>query len=62
MEFLWEICPRAWNVTPPDGAREAGLRCIGITTTYPAAQLTLADRVIDSLSSFTPAFVRSLEP
>lgn len=48
-----------WGIA---SAREAGLRCIGITTTYPAAQLTLADRVIDSLSSFTPAFVRSLEP
>lgn len=48
-----------WGIT---SAKEAGMRCIGITTTYPAGQLTLADRVIDSLSGFTPEFIRSLPP
>jgi beta-phosphoglucomutase len=41
-------------------AQDAGLRCIGITTTYPAQELAMADRVITSLAEFTPAFVRSL--
>jgi beta-phosphoglucomutase len=42
-------------------ARDAGLVCVGITTTYGRQELGLADRVIDSLSEFTPAFIRSLD-
>jgi beta-phosphoglucomutase len=41
-------------------AKDAGLACVGITNTYPREELQLADRVIDSLSEFTPAFIRSL--
>jgi beta-phosphoglucomutase len=47
-----------WGI---ESARAAGLRCIGITHTYPADQLSLADRVVESLSEFTPALVRSLD-
>jgi HAD superfamily hydrolase (TIGR01509 family) len=46
-----------WGIV---SAKEAGLACVGITTTYPANELALADRIIDSLSEFTPAFIRSL--
>lgn len=43
-----------------ESARTAGLRTVGITHTYPAAQLGPADVVITSLAEFTPALVRSL--
>jgi beta-phosphoglucomutase-like phosphatase (HAD superfamily) len=43
-----------------ESARAAGLRTVGITHTYPADQLAMADVVIDSLSEFTPELVRSL--
>jgi beta-phosphoglucomutase len=46
-----------WGIV---SAKEAGLACVGITTTYPPNELGMADRVIDSLSEFTPAFIRSL--
>jgi beta-phosphoglucomutase len=46
-----------WGIV---SAKEAGLACVGITTTYPARELVMADRIIDSLSEFTPAFIRSL--
>jgi beta-phosphoglucomutase len=45
-----------WGIV---SAKEAGLACVGITTTYPPGELALADRIIDSLAEFTPAFVRS---
>lgn len=45
-----------------ESARAAGLPCVGITTTYPREQLTLADRIIDSLAEFTPSFARSFDP
>jgi beta-phosphoglucomutase len=41
-------------------ARDAGLTCVGITNTYGRQELGLADRIIDSLSEFTPAFIRTL--
>ena len=41
-------------------ARAAGLRTIAITTSYPAATLTSADRVIASLDEVTPDFVAAL--
>jgi beta-phosphoglucomutase len=41
-------------------ARDAGLPCVGITSTYPRSELALADRIIESLAEFTPAFIRSL--
>ncbi len=43
-----------------ESARAAGLKCVGITTTYPASDLSLADRVIGSLEEFTTPFLRSL--
>jgi beta-phosphoglucomutase len=46
-----------WGIV---SARDAGLSCVGITTTYPRAELQRANRIIDSLSEFTPAFVHSL--
>jgi HAD superfamily hydrolase (TIGR01509 family) len=41
-------------------AKAAGLRCIGVTTTFPASKLSLADRVVDSLDDVTPGLVREL--
>jgi len=42
-------------------ARTAGLRTVGITHTYPAAELAdAADAVIDHLDRFTPALVAAL--
>lgn len=46
-----------WGI---ESAKAAGLACVAITNTYPEAELSSADRVIGSLSEFTPAFVRSL--
>jgi beta-phosphoglucomutase len=46
-----------WGI---ESAKAAGLRCVGITNTYPRSELVLADRVIDSLAEFTPALIRSL--
>jgi beta-phosphoglucomutase len=46
-----------WGI---ESAKAAGLRCVGITNTYPRNELVLADRVIDSLEEFTPALIRSL--
>jgi beta-phosphoglucomutase len=46
-----------WGI---ESARAAGLRCVAITHTYPADQLSHADRVVESLAEFTPALVQSL--
>jgi beta-phosphoglucomutase len=46
-----------WGI---ESARTAGLKCVGITTTYPAPELWNADRVIDSLHQFSPDLIRSL--
>jgi beta-phosphoglucomutase len=46
-----------WGI---ESARAAGLRCIAITHTYPADQLRMADRIVESLGEFTPALVQSL--
>ena len=46
-----------WGI---ESARAAGLRCIAITHTYPADQLSHADRVVESLAQFTPALVQSV--
>ena len=42
-------------------AKAAGLRCVGITTTYPASELGAADHVIESLEEFTPELIRKLD-
>jgi beta-phosphoglucomutase len=39
-----------WGIA---SAKGAGLRCVGITQTYPAADLPGADAIIDSLDEFT---------
>jgi beta-phosphoglucomutase len=36
-----------------ESARGAGLRCVGDTTSYPAAELTAAELVVDSLKALT---------
>jgi len=36
-----------------ESARGAGLRCVGVTTSYPAAELTGAELVADGLSALT---------
>lgn len=46
-----------WGI---ESARAAGLKCVAVTTTYPAAELTAADRVIASLSEFSPELIRTL--
>lgn len=41
-------------------AKAAGLRCIGVTTTFPASKLQLADRIVTSLDEITAPLIRSL--
>lgn len=41
-------------------AKAAGLACIGITHSYSADALGLADLIVDSLDEITPALVRTL--
>lgn len=46
-----------WGI---ESAKAAGLRCVGITHTYPRHELSAADAVIDRLADFTPDLIRSL--
>lgn len=46
-----------WGI---DSAAAAGMRCIGITHTYPAAELSAADLVVESLEQLTPELIRTL--
>jgi beta-phosphoglucomutase len=46
-----------WGI---ESAKTAGMKCVGITNTYPASELTTADRVIASLDEFTEALISSL--
>lgn len=46
-----------WGI---ESAKAAGLRCIAITNTYPAHELTMADEVITSLDEFTLELVGRL--
>jgi HAD superfamily hydrolase (TIGR01509 family) len=41
-------------------AKAAGLRCIGITTTFPAAKLSLADTIVHSMDEITQDTIRLL--
>ena len=43
-----------------ESARAAGLRCVGITQTYPADALPGSDVIIDSLDQFTIELIASL--
>ncbi len=56
--------PHAWRSRTPDGessrAQTAGMKCVGITHTYPAAELTDAETVVSRLDEFTPELIRQL--
>ena len=46
-----------WGI---ESAKTAGLKCVGITNTYTASQLSMADRVVASLAEFTTELIRTL--
>jgi beta-phosphoglucomutase len=46
-----------WGI---QSAKTAGMKCVGITHTYPASELTAADAVIASLDDFTEDLIRRL--
>ena len=46
-----------WGI---ESAKAAGMKCVGITNTYAASELTAADRVIASLDEFTESLIRTL--
>ena len=46
-----------WGI---ESAKAAGLRCIGVTHTYPSDALGPADGIVGSLDEITPEFIRSL--
>ena len=46
-----------WGI---ESAKSAGLKCVGITNTYSAPELSAADRVVSSLDEFTAGLIRSL--
>jgi HAD superfamily hydrolase (TIGR01509 family) len=43
-----------------EAARGAGLRCVAVTHTYPAAELGRPDLVVDTLSDITPSKIEEL--
>ena len=43
-----------------ESAKTAGLACIGITHTYAAPELHLADAIVASLDEITPEMIRSI--
>lgn len=46
-----------WGI---QSAKAAGLKCVGITTSYPSSELTGSDRVIASLEEFDEELIREL--
>ena len=46
-----------WGI---QSAKTAGMKCVGITNTYSAAELASADVVIDTLAQFTEELIRKL--
>jgi beta-phosphoglucomutase len=46
-----------WGI---ESAKAAGLACIGITHTYPVAELLDADAIISSLAEFTPELIKTI--
>jgi beta-phosphoglucomutase len=46
-----------WGI---ESAKGAGMWCIGITHTYPVAELLAADSILSSLHELTPELIRSL--
>ena len=45
-----------WGIV---SAKGAGMKCVGITNTYPRSDLAQADAIIDSLEEFTEALIRT---
>ena len=43
-----------------EAARRAGLRCVAVTHTYPAADLGTADLVVDALGDVTPSRIEEI--
>ena len=43
-----------------EGARRAGMKCISVTTTHPARELTGANLIVERLDKLTPQAVRHL--
>jgi beta-phosphoglucomutase-like phosphatase (HAD superfamily) len=46
-----------WGI---ESARSAGMRCVGITHSYPAAELAAADVIVGNLDQFTAELIRTL--
>ena len=46
-----------WGI---ESAQAAGLWCVGITHTYPVAELLAADAIVGSLDDITPELIRSV--
>lgn len=46
-----------WGI---ESAKRAGMKCVGLTTTYGEAELVAADRVIRSIREFTPGLLTAL--
>jgi beta-phosphoglucomutase len=46
-----------WGI---EAAQAAGMRCVGITQTYPRHELTTADAIVDSLDEFTADLIDEL--
>ena len=46
-----------WGI---ESAHAAGMKCVGITHTYPASQLSAADVIVQRLDQFTPDLIRTL--
>ena len=47
-----------WGI---ESARGAGMKCVGITHTYPASKLPGADAIVERLDQFTPELIRRLD-
>lgn len=46
-----------WGI---ESARTAGMRCVGVTHTYPASELSEADAIVPRLDDITPDLIRTL--
>ena len=46
-----------WGI---ESAKRAGLLCVGISHTYPVAELLEADAIVTSLHELTPQLIRAL--
>ncbi len=46
-----------WGI---ESAQRAGMKCVGITHTYPASELGAADAIVERLDDFTSGLIRTL--